>query len=165
MSETTKNKSDNNAGDQDKESKPPSTSQSLLSYGVQSYQQKKDEEYMSKEMLEHFRNLLNVWKKALLEGGDDTIHDLKEFGGVPADISDQATLEETFTLRLRARDREHKLINKIDQSIKLIDNGEYGFCDECGIEIGTRRLEARPTATLCIDCKTLAEVREKQGRK
>ena len=83
---------------------------------------------------------------------------------VPADVSDQATQEETFALRLRARDREHKLINKIDDSIQAIDNGEYGYCEECGVEIGIRRLEARPTATLCIDCKTLAEVREKQGR-
>lgn len=148
----------------DMESGAPSTSQTLLSYGVKPYQPQKDEEYMSKEMREHFRNLLNVWKTALLEGGDETIHDLKEFGGVPADISDQATLEETFALRLRARDREHKLINKIDQSIKLIDSGDYGYCDECGIEIGIRRLEARPTATMCIDCKTLAEVREKQSR-
>ncbi len=142
----------------------PTTTQTLLSYGVKPYEPKKGEEYMSKEQLEHFRKLLNIWKKALLEGGDETIHDLKSLAEVPADVSDQATLEETFALRLRARDREHKLINKIDESIKLIDNGEYGYCEECGIEIGIRRLEARPTATLCIDCKTLAEVREKQGR-
>lgn len=143
----------------------PSTHQTLLSYGVMPYEPKKDEEYMSKAQREHFRNLLNLWKSALLKGGDETINDLKVLAEeVPADISDQATLEETFALRLRARDREHKLINKIDESIKLIDNGEYGYCEECGIEIGIRRLEARPTATLCIDCKTLAEVREKQGR-
>lgn len=142
----------------------PTTAQTLLSYGVKPYEPKKGEEYMSKAQLEHFRKLLNIWKNALLEGGDETIHDLKEFTEVPADINDQATLEETFALRLRARDREHKLINKIDESIRLIDNGEYGYCEECGIEIGIRRLEARPTATLCIDCKTLAEVREKQGR-
>lgn len=164
MPNTTKNNQTKLEGPLDMEPKSPSTTQTLLSYGVKPYQPAKNEEYMSKSMREHFRNLLNVWKKALLEGGDETIHDLKEFGGVPADVSDQATLEETFALRLRARDREHKLINKIDQSIKLIDNGDYGFCDECGIEIGIRRLEARPTATLCIDCKTLAEVREKQGR-
>ncbi len=119
---------------------------------------------MSKPQLEHFRKLLNIWKDALLKGGDETIDDLKSLAEVPADISDQATLEETFALRLRARDREHKLINKIDESIKQIDNGEYGYCEECGVEIGIRRLEARPTATLCIDCKTLAEVRERQGR-
>lgn len=142
----------------------PSTSQTLLSYGVKPYEAKVGEEYMGKAQLEHFRNLLNIWKDALLQGGDETIHDLKSLAEVPADISDQATLEETFALRLRARDREYKLINKIDSSIKLIDSGDYGFCEECGVEIGIRRLEARPTATLCIDCKTLAEVREKQGR-
>ena len=119
---------------------------------------------MSKPQLDHFRKLLNLWKSALLQGGDETISDLKSLAEVPADISDQATLEETFALKLRARDREWKLINKIDASIKSIDGGDYGFCEECGIEIGIRRLEARPTATLCIDCKTLAEVREKQGR-
>ncbi len=142
----------------------PTTTQTLLSYGVKPYEPKKGEEYMSKAQLEHFRTLLNIWKTALLKGGDETIHDLKELAEVPADVSDQATLEETFALRLRARDREHKLINKIDESIKSIDSGDYGYCEECGIEIGIRRLEARPTATLCIDCKTLAEVREKQGR-
>lgn len=142
----------------------PSTTQTLLSYGVKPYEIQKDEEYMSKNQLEHFRNLLKFWKNALLQGGDETIHDLKSLAEVPADVSDQATLEETFALRLRARDREYKLINKIDASIKLIDSGDYGFCEECGVEIGIRRLEARPTATLCIDCKTLAEVREKQGQ-
>lgn len=145
-------------------SQGPTTTQTLLSYGVKPYEPKKGEEYMSKAQKEHFRKLLNIWKTALLEGGDETIHDLKELAEVPADVSDQATLEETFALRLRARDREHKLINKIDESIRAIDSGDYGYCEECGIEIGIRRLEARPTATLCIDCKTLAEVREKQGR-
>lgn len=140
------------------------TTQTLLSYGVQPYVSKAGEEYMCKEQLEHFRKLLNIWKNALLEGGDETISDLKNLAEVPSDISDQATLEETFALKLRARDREYKLINKIDSAIQLIDNHDYGFCEECGVEIGIRRLEARPTATLCIDCKTLAEVREKQGR-
>lgn len=143
----------------------PTTAQTLLSYGVKPYEPKAGEAYMCKAQLEHFRKLLNIWKNALLQGGDETINDLKVLGDdVPADVSDQATLEETFALRLRARDREHKLINKIDESIRAIDSGEYGYCEECGIEIGIRRLEARPTATLCIDCKTLAEVREKQGR-
>lgn len=142
----------------------PSTTQTLLSYGVKPYELQENEEYMSKNQLKHFRNLLEIWKKALLQGGDETISDLKSLAEVPADVSDQATLEETFALRLRARDREYKLINKIDSSVKLIDSGDYGYCEECGIEIGIRRLEARPTATLCIDCKTLAEVREKQGQ-
>lgn len=148
----------------DQQGSNPTTTQSLLSYGVQPYIPQPGEEYMCKAQKEHFRKLLNLWKQDLLQGGDATISDLKSLAEMPADISDQATLEETFALRLRARDREHKLINKIDESIKLIDNGEYGYCEECGIDIGIRRLEARPTATLCIDCKTLAEVREKQGR-
>lgn len=161
-SSSTKNKK--GAKDSAQGSPAPSTSQTLLSYGVKPYEPKKDEAYMSKDQLAHFRNLLNLWKAALLQGGDETIHDLKELAEVPADISDQATLEETFALRLRARDREHKLIRKIEESIRDIDSGDYGYCEECGIEIGIKRLEARPTATLCIDCKTLAEVREKQGR-
>lgn len=142
----------------------PSTTQTLLAYGVKPYQAKPDEEYMCKEQLVHFRKLLSLWKGALLQGGDETISDLKSLAEVPSDVSDQATLEETFALKLRARDREYKLINKIDSSLKLLDSGDYGFCAECGIEIGIRRLEARPTASMCIDCKTLAEVREKQGR-
>lgn len=160
--------SDTNQGNIKKKLKAasaPTTTQTLLSYGVKPYEPQPGEAYMSKAQLEHFRKLLNIWKGALLQGGDETINDLKVLGeDVPADVSDQATQEETFALRLRARDREHKLINKIDDSIQAIDNGEYGYCEECGVEIGIRRLEARPTATLCIDCKTLAEVREKQGR-
>lgn len=138
--------------------------QMLLSYGMEPYPLQPGEAYMNKAQLEHFRKLLNMRKATLLQGGDETIRVLKELADVPSDISDQATLEETFALRLRARDREFKLIKKIDESIRDIDSGDYGFCEECGIEIGLRRLEARPTATLCIDCKTLAEVREKQGR-
>lgn len=137
--------------------------QTLLSYGVQPYVlTSNDETYMSDSQLAHFRNILNIWKKALLQGGDETIHDLKETTEIPADISDQATQEETFALKLRTRDRESKLLKKIEEAIELIDNKEYGYCTECGEEIGIRRLEARPTATLCIDCKTLDEVRERQ---
>ena len=140
------------------------TSQSLLAYGVTPYTPKADEPYMSEGQRAHFRNLLSNWKQALLKQGDETIHDLKESNQTPADISDQATQAETFTLELRKRDRERKLIEKINESIKYLDNKEYGYCEECGIEIGIRRLEARPTATLCIDCKSLDEVRERQGR-
>jgi DnaK suppressor protein len=141
-----------------------STSQTLLSYGVQPYEPAPGEEYMGEAQLTHFRNLLQVWKAALLQGGDETINVLKDHGDVPSDVSDQATQEETFALKLRTRDRERKLIKKIDEAIQTIDNKDYGFCDECGIEIGIRRLEARPTATLCIDCKMLDEVKEKQRR-
>lgn len=133
------------------------------SSSAQPYEPKPGEKYMCQAQLDHFRRLLIARKAVLLEGGDETMHDLKELADVPADISDQATLEETFALRLRTRDREHKLITKIDEAVKLIDSGRYGYCEECGVEIGIRRLEARPTATLCIDCKTLAEIRERQS--
>lgn len=140
------------------------TTQSLLAYGVKPYQAAANETYMSDGQRKHFRQLLTNWKEDLLKQGDETIHDLKESNELPADISDQATQEETFALKLRKRDRERKLINKIEEAIQKIDNHDYGYCDECGIEIGIRRLEARPTATLCIDCKSLDEVRERQGR-
>ena len=119
---------------------------------------------MGDEQRRHFRKLLTLWKSDLLQGGDEAILDLQETGEMLPDLSDQATREEDRAVKLRKRDRERKLIQKIDSAIQRIDNKEYGLCEECGIEIGIRRLEARPTADLCIDCKTLDEVREKQGR-
>ena len=126
------------------------------------YQAGKDEEYMNADQLEHFRQILLNWKQELMEEVDRTMHHLQEDAANYADPSDRATQEEEFSLELRTRDRERKLIRKIDQTIDRIDKDDYGFCDQCGVEIGIRRLEARPTATLCIDCKTLAEIREKQ---
>ena len=79
-----------------------------------------------------------------------------------ADPADRATQEEEFSLELRNRDRERKLLKKIEQTLHKISDGDYGYCETCGVEIGLKRLEARPTADLCIDCKTLAEIREKQ---
>jgi DnaK suppressor protein len=111
---------------------------------------------------EHFRQILNAWKRQLMEEVDSTIHHLQEEASNFADPSDRASQEEEFSLELRTRDRERKLIRKIDEAVERIDDDEYGFCDACGIEIGIRRLEARPTATLCIDCKTLAEIKERQ---
>lgn len=139
-------------------------SPTLLSYDLQPYQPKAGEVYMGDEQRKHFRKLLTLWKSDLLQGGDDAILDLQETGEMLPDVSDQATREEDRAVKLRKRDRERKLIQKIDSAIQRIDNKEYGLCEECGIEIGIRRLEARPTADLCIDCKTLDEVREKQGR-
>ncbi len=126
------------------------------------YQPQEGEEYMSSAQLAHFRNMLLDWKQDLMEEVDRTMHHMQEDAANFADPSDRATQEEEFSLELRARDRERKLIKKIDQTIDRIDQDDYGFCDSCGVEIGIRRLEARPTATLCIDCKTLAEIREKQ---
>jgi DnaK suppressor protein len=145
-------------------SNPSSEQASLLSYGMKKYTLDKKEEYMCDDQLSHFRQLLLSWKSSLLKGGDETIFDLQSAVENTADVSDQATQEENFALRLRTRDRESKLLKKIEESIVLISHRQYGFCDECGVDIGIRRLEARPTATLCIDCKTLDEVREKNGR-
>ncbi len=120
------------------------------------------EEYMSDAQLEHFRNILTSWKRDLMEEVDHTITEMKEATSL-ADPNDRATQEETFSLELRTRDRERKLIKKIEEALTQIKDKEYGYCEACGIEIGIRRLEARPTATLCIDCKTLAEIQEKRA--
>lgn len=126
------------------------------------YQPKKTEPYMSKGMLKHFRLLLETWKQELMEKADSTMNQLKDEAVNYADPNDRASQEEGFSLELRARDRERKLIRKIEETLDLIDSDEYGFCKECGEEIGLRRLEARPTAALCVDCKTLDEIKEKQ---
>ena len=126
------------------------------------YEAKEGEEYMNPAQLEHFRNILLNWKQNLMEEVDRTVHHLQEEAVNYADPNDRASQEEEFSLELRTRDRERKLVKKISQTIERIDEDDYGFCDHCGIEIGIRRLEARPTATLCIDCKTLAEIKEKQ---
>lgn len=120
------------------------------------------EEYMNDEQLEHFRQILLKWKQELMEEVDRTVQHLQEDANNFADPADRATQEEEFSLELRTRDRERKLIKKINEALEDIDEGDYGFCESCGIEIGIRRLEARPTATLCVDCKTLAEIKERQ---
>ena len=126
------------------------------------YQEKEGEEYMNEAQLQHFTNILNKWKAELMEEVDRTVHHMQDDAANFPDPNDRATQESEFSLELRTRDRERKLIKKIDESLKAIENGDYGFCETCGVEIGIRRLEARPTATLCIDCKTLDEIREKQ---
>ncbi|MDB5980029.1 MAG: molecular chaperone DnaK, partial [Pseudomonas sp.] len=122
----------------------------------------KDEEYMGKPMRSHFIKILNQWKKQLMQEVDRTVDHMKDEAANFPDPADRASQEEEFNLELRARDRERKLIKKIDKTLQLIEDEEYGWCESCGIEIGIRRLEARPTADLCIDCKTLAEIKEKQ---
>lgn len=117
---------------------------------------------MNDDQGEHFRQILLAWKQELMEEVDRTVHHMKEDASNYADPSDRATQEEEFSLELRTRDRERKLIKKIDKTLDRIEEEDYGFCDSCGVEIGIRRLEARPTATLCIDCKTLAEIKERQ---
>ena len=129
------------------------------------YKAKKGEEYMNPKQIEHFRLILNTLKSELGEDIDRTVHTMQDEATVFADPNDRATQESDMGLELRNRDRERKLIKKINEMIAKIDAGEYGYCDNCGVEIGLSRLEARPTATLCIDCKTLDEIREKQVAK
>ena len=126
------------------------------------YKAKKGEEYMNDRQKDHFRQILLQWKSELMEEVDRTVSHMKDEAANFPDPADRATQEEEFSLELRARDRELKLIKKIDSTIDLIDNDDYGYCEACGVEIGIKRLEARPTATKCIDCKTLDEIKEKQ---
>jgi DnaK suppressor protein len=129
------------------------------------YQPKPDEEYMNDQQLDHFRKILNSWKGELSQDIDRTVHTMQDEVTMFADPNDRASQESDMALELRSRDRERKLIKKIDETLGKINQHEYGYCDSCGIEIGLRRLEARPTATLCIDCKTLDEIRERQVAK
>ncbi|QIB50858.1 RNA polymerase-binding protein DksA [Pseudomonas sp. OIL-1] len=130
--------------------------------GFVPYKEEQGEEYMNERQLAHFTNILDSWKKQLMEEVDRTVMHMQDEAANFPDPADRASQEEEFSLELRARDRERKLIKKIDQTLLRIEDDDYGFCDSCGVEIGIRRLEARPTATLCIDCKTLAEIKEKQ---
>jgi len=117
---------------------------------------------MSEGQLEHFRQILLAWKAQLQEEVERTVSHMRDDANNYADPADRATQEEEFALELRTRDRERKLIRKIDETLERIRTEDYGYCEECGIEVGLRRLEARPTATLCVDCKTLDEIRERQ---
>ncbi len=130
--------------------------------GIEPYTEKRGEEYMNESQVAHFRNILLTWKRDLMEEVDRTVHHMQDEAANFPDPNDRATQESDFSMELRARDRERKLIKKIDESLLTLDNDDYGYCDACGVEIGIRRLEARPTATQCIDCKTLDEIREKQ---
>lgn len=125
------------------------------------YEQIKGEDYMNDNQLTHFRGILAQWRVQLMAEVDRTVHHMQDDAASFPDPNDRASQEEEFTLELRTRDRERRLIKKITESLDDMDKGDYGFCESCGAEIGIRRLEARPTATLCIDCKTLDEIREK----
>ena len=139
-------------------------SPSLLSgpRNVQPYQIRKGEEYMSKEQLDHFRLILSSWKKDLMQEVDRTVLHMKDEAANFPDPNDRATQESEFSLELRTRDRERKLIRKIDEALKRIDDGSYGFCLETGEPIGVKRLEARPVATLSVEAQERRERREKQ---
>ncbi len=137
------------------------TATTLGALGIAPYKEKRGEEYMNDEQVAHFRAILEAWKKQLMEEVDRTVTHMKDEAANFPDPVDRASQEEEFSLELRTRDRERKLLKKIGKSIVSIDEEDYGYCESCGVEIGIRRLEARPTATLCIDCKTLDEIKEK----
>jgi DnaK suppressor protein len=136
---------------------------SLEVLGIAPYKVKKGEEYMNAKMRDHFTKILTLLRKQIMEEADRTVTHMKDEAINYPDPNDRASQEEEFRLELRARDRERKLLKKIEEALQLLTDKEYGYCEVCGIEIGLRRLEARPTATLCIDCKTLDEIKEKQG--
>jgi DnaK suppressor protein len=129
------------------------------------YVPKKGEEYMSSRQLAHFRNILETLKAELMSDIERTVHTMQDEATVFADPNDRASQETDIAIELRNRDRERKLIKKIEDTISHIESGDYGYCSSCGVEIGIKRLEARPTANQCIDCKTLEEVRERQVAK
>ena len=126
------------------------------------YKPGRGESYMSDEQIEHFRGILLNWRGELVDEVTRTVSHMKDEAANFPDPADRATQEEEFSLELRTRDRERKLIKKIDSTLDRLQNDDYGYCDACGVEIGIQRLEARPTATMCIDCKTLAEIKERQ---
>lgn len=131
--------------------------------GIQPYTQKKGEAYMGEEQKEHFCRILMAWHDELMKEVDRTVHHMRDEASNFPDPNDRASQESEFSLELRTRDRERKLLRKIDETLRNLEINEYGWCENCGGEIGIRRLEARPTATLCIDCKTLDEIRERQS--
>jgi DnaK suppressor protein len=137
---------------------------SLLSgpRNVKPYIARRGEQYMNKEQLDHFRNILETWKRDLMQEVDRTVLHMKDEAANFPDPNDRATQESEFSLELRTRDRERKLIRKIDEALKRIDDGSYGYCNETGEEIGVKRLEARPVATLSIEAQERRERREKQ---
>lgn len=134
----------------------------LALVGVEPYKEKVGEEYMNEAQLLHFKKILQAWRDQIVEEATRTVAHMQDEASNFPDPADRATQEEEFSLELRTRDRERKLLKKIENTLKKLETGDFGYCDSCGIEIGIRRLEARPTADLCIDCKTLAEIREKQ---
>ncbi len=134
----------------------------VVTASFEPYKEKKGEKYMCERQVEHFQAILNSWKNDLIQGVDKTVHHMQDEAANYPDPNDRATQEEEITLELRTRDRERKLVKKIDEALAGLRSGEYGLCENCGDKIGIRRLEARPTATLCIECKTMDEIREKQ---
>jgi DnaK suppressor protein len=149
------------SGDEDDEG---ATSHNLLlgPRNVRPYRERKGEMYMGRDQLDHFRGILSSWKRDLMEEVDRTMSHMKDEAANPPDPNDRATLESEFALELRTRDRERKLIRKIEEALSRIEDGTYGYCNETGEPIGVKRLEARPVATLCLEAQERRERREKQ---
>ena len=133
-------------------------------HGIAPYKQGRNEAYMSAKQLEHFREILSSWKNELMFEVDRTVHHMQDEAANFPDPNDRATQESEFGLELRTRDRERKLLRKIDQALGRLDDGSYGFCDETGEEIGLKRLEARPVATMCLEAQERRELAERQFR-
>ncbi len=134
------------------------------SMGIAPYQETEGEDYMNEKQLAHIEQILLAWRQSLMEEVDRTVSHMKDEAANFPDPSDRASQEEEFSIELRTRDRERKLIKKIEDALERLRNDDFGYCEACGIEIGLKRLEARPTATLCIDCKTLSEIKERQNQ-
>ncbi len=135
----------------------------LLASKTTPYQEEPGESYMNDRQRAHFRHLLLAWQRQLMEEVDRTVAHMQGDVTHYPDPNDRATQETDFGIELRARDRERKLLRKISEALRELESGDYGYCEACGTEIGLRRLEARPTATLCIECKTFQEIRERRN--
>jgi DnaK suppressor protein len=133
-------------------------------HGITPYKPRRGEDYMSDKQLDHFREILNAWKRELMYEVDRTVHHMQDEAANFPDPNDRATQESEFGLELRTRDRERKLLRKIDSALARIDEGNYGYCEETGEEIGLKRLEARPVATLCVEAQERRELAERQFR-
>ena len=136
----------------------------VTAFGFTPYESEKHEEYMNPKQVEHFRGILLAWKRSLMEEVDRTVHHMQDEASNFPDPNDRATQESEFSLELRTRDRERKLLRKIDSALSRIDDGSYGYCAETGEEIGLKRLEARPVATLSVEAQERRELAEKQYR-
>ncbi|MFB3125479.1 MAG: RNA polymerase-binding protein DksA [Woeseiaceae bacterium] len=133
-------------------------------HGVSPYAVRRGEQYMSNGQLEHFEDILAAWKHELMNEVDRTVHHMQDEAANFPDPNDRATQESEFGLELRTRDRERKLLRKIDSALSRVEDGSYGFCEETGEEIGLQRLEARPVATLCVEAQERREMAERQFR-
>ena len=134
----------------------------ILGVDVPPYKARKNEKYMSKKMSNHFQNILQTLKQQLIDQVNSTVNNLKSADDFSADENDRASQEQLLIEEINEKRRLALLVKKVHRALVSLEKGSYGYCDICGEDIGLRRLEARPTATLCIDCKTLAEIQEKQ---